>query len=456
MTDQDQLRQKLLLPSRRQIISGMASLGAAATLSPRGVLAQKRVPITEGDFAPLPIAIPNFVAGTPADGEVGIGVTQVITNNLKRSGLFAPIDQAAYIERNINVDMAPNFQNWKTINAQALVTGRMTRQGDGRLKAEFRLWDVPQAQQLAGQQYFTSPESWRRIAHIISDQIYERLTGEKGYFDSRVVFVDETGSKERRVKKLALMDQDGANVRYLTRGNDLVLTPRFSPSSQEITYMEFGQGDPRVYLFNIETGQREIVGNFPGMSFAPRFSPDGQRVIMSLQQGSNANLFVMDLRSKSTTRLTDTPAIDTSPSYSPDGTRICFESDRGGKPQIYVMPATGGPAQRISFGDGTYSTPVWSPRGDYIAFTKQGGGEFSIGIIKPDGSGERILTAGYHNEGPTFAPNGRVVMFFRDPGGGGGPSLFTVDVSGRNELRVPTPGFASDPAWSPLLSSTSG
>ncbi len=438
--------------NRRQVLSGLASSGLILGSASRA-LAQTRVPVTGGEFTPLPIAIPNFVAGTPADAEVGVGVSQVITNNLKRSGLFAPIDPAAFIERISNIDTAPQFANWKTINAQALVTGRMTRQGDGRLKAEFRLWDVNTGQQLAGQQYFTSPEYWRRIAHIISDQIYERLTGEKGYFDSRVVFVDETGSKERRVKRLALMDQDGANVRYLTRGADLVLTPRFSPSTQEITYMEFGQGDPRVYLFNIETGQREMVGNFPGMSFSPRFSPDGQRVIMSLQQGGNSNLFVMDLRSKSTTRLTDTPAIDTSPSYSPDGARICFESDRGGKPQIYVMPATGGAAQRISFNEGSYSTPVWSPRGDYIAFTKQGGGQFAIGIMKTDGSGERILTSGFHNEGPTFAPNGRVVMFFRDaPGGTGGPSLFTVDISGRNELRVPTPGFASDPAWSPLLS----
>jgi TolB protein len=454
MTDKDQSPEMPFRLSRRQIISGMASLGVLTAGPVRDAFGQapKRLIIPEGDFAPLPIAIPNFVAGTPSDGEVGVGVTQVITNNLKRSGLFAPIDQAAYIEKVVNIDAAPQFANWKTISAQALVTGRMTRQPDGRLKAEFRLWDVATGQQLTGQQYFTSPEYWRRIAHIISDQIYERLTGEKGYFDSRVVFVDETGAKERRVKKLALMDQDGANVRYLTRGTDLVLTPRFSPSTQEITYMEFGQGDPRVYLYNIETGQREIVGNFPGMSFSPRFSPDGQRIIMSLQQGGNSNLFVMDLRSKSTTRLTDTPAIDTSPSYAPDGTRLCFESDRGGKPQIYVMPATGGPAQRISFGDGTYSTPVWSPRGDYIAFTKQGGGQFSIGIIKPDGSGERILTSGFHNEGPTFAPNGRVLMFFRDPGGNGGPSLFTVDISGRNEQRVPTPGFASDPAWSPLLS----
>ena len=452
MIDKTRLPEALFRPSRRQILSGMASAGVMLSGLTGPASAQKRITITEGEFAPVPIAIPNFSAGTPGDTEVGVGVTQVITNNLKRSGLFAPIDQAAYLEKQINIDAAPNFNNWKSINAQALVTGRMTRQGNGRVKAEFRLWDVNTGQQLAGQQYDTSAEYWRRIAHIISDQIYERLTGEKGYFDTRVVFVDESGSADRRVKRLALMDQDGANVRYLTRGSDLVLTPRFSPSTQEITYMEFGQGDPRVYLLNIETGQREIVGNFPGMSFSPRFSPDGQRIIMSLQQGGNSNLFVMDLRSKSTTRLTDTPAIDTSPSYSPDGARICFESDRGGKPQIYIMPAGGGGAQRISFGEGSYSTPVWSPRGDYIAFTKQGGGQFSIGIMKPDGSGERILTSGFHNEGPTFAPNGRVVMFFRDPGGGGGPSLFTVDISGRNELKVPTPGYASDPAWSPLLS----
>ena len=261
----------------------------------------------------------------------------IITANLQRTGLFAPIDPQAFIEKITNIDAVPRFADWRVINAQALVTGRITRQPDGRLQAEFRLWDVFAGQQLAGQQYFTTPDNWRRIAHIISDAIYERLTGEKGYFDSRIVFVDETGPKDRRVKRLAIMDQDGANVRYLTRGDDLVLTPRFTPSTQEITYMSYGQGDPRVYLLNIETGQREIVGNFPGMTFAPRFSPDGQRVIMSLQQGSNSNLFVMDLRSKQTTRLTDTPAIDTAPCYSPDGARICFESDRGGTQQIYVM-----------------------------------------------------------------------------------------------------------------------
>jgi TolB protein len=437
--------------TRRRALA-LGALAGGLTLSPRFAAAVVQLDVSQGNFQPMPIGLPDFIGGTAGDGETARGATQIITANLRRCGLFAPIDPAAYIEKIASVDAVPRFPDWRAINAQALVTGRMTRQNDGRLKAEFRLWDVVAGQQLAGQQYFTTPDNWRRIAHIISDAIYERLTGEKGYFDSRVVFVDETGPAERRIKRLAIMDQDGANVRYLTRGDDLVLTPRFSPSTQEITYMAYGQGDPRVYLLNIETNQREIVGNFPGMSFSPRFSPDGQRVIMSLQEGGNSNIFVMDLRSKAMTRLTDTPAIDTAPSYSPNATQICFESDRGGKPQIYIMGASGGAAHRISFGDGSYSTPVWSPRGDYIAFTRQSGGKFAIGVMKPDGSGERVLTEGFHNEGPTFAPNGRVIMFFRDPGGNAGPSLLTVDISGRNEQRVPTPSFASDPAWSPLLS----
>jgi TolB protein len=441
---------KFSVSRRRALLAGAGA--GASLLCLRSAAAEVRLDITQGNAQPMPIAIADFLGGSAGDNEVAQGASQIITTNLRRSGLFAPIDPAAFLEKIASVDAVPHFPDWRTINAQALVTGRITRQPDGRLKAEFRLWDVLAGQQLAGQQYFTTPDNWRRIAHIISDAIYERLTGEKGYFDSRVVFVDETGPAERRIKRLAIMDQDGANVRYLTRGDELVLTPRFSPSTQEITYMAYGQGDPRVYLLNIETGQREIVGNFPGMSFAPRFSPDGQRVIMSLQEGSNSNIFVMDLRSKAMTRLTDTPAIDTGPSYAPDGARICFESDRGGRPQIYVMAATGGSAQRISFGDGSYSTPVWSPRGDYIAFTRQAGGKFAIGVMKPDGTGERVLTEGFHNEGPTFAPNGRVIMFFRDPGGNAGPSLFTIDTGGRNELREPTPSFASDPAWSPLLS----
>ena len=433
------------LSRRRALQLGM---GIAAGLASGPAAAAVRLDITSGNIQPIPIALPDFTAS--GEAQTAHDVTDIIANNLRRSGLFAPIDPAAFIERNPNFD-APRFPDWRQINAQALVTGRLTPDA-GRIRAEFRLWDVFAGQQLASKSLSTAPENWRRIAHIISDLIYSQMTGDSGYFDSRIVFVDESGPKERRVKRLAIMDQDGAQVRYLTRGDDLVLTPRFSPSTQQITYMSYGQGEPRVLLLNVETGQRDIVGKFPGMTFAPRFSPEGQRVIMSLQQGGNANLYVMDLRSGNTTRLTDTAAIDTAPSYSPDGTRICFESDRGGQPQIYVMGANGGAAQRISFSQdgGTYSTPVWSPRGDYIAFTKQYGGKFAIGVMQPDGKGERILTEGFHNEGPTWSPNGRVIMFFRDQSGG--PSLFTVDATGRNEQKTPTPSFASDPAWSPLLS----
>jgi len=445
--------------TRRRLLAvgGGVTVAALTGLPLRSALAAPpRIRVTEPGIQPMPIALPDFLAGSDSDRNIAVNVTQIISGNLKRSGLFAPIDPAAFIQKITNADAVPQYSDWKAINAQALVTGRVTRQQDGRLNTQFRLWDIVNGQQIAGQSYLTTQENWRRIAHIISDAIYEAETGEKGYFDSHIVFVDETGPRERRIKRLALMDQDGGEVRYLTRGEDLVLTPRFSPRAQVITYMSYGQGDPRVYLFDLEGGgtggQREIVGNFPGMTFAPRFLPDGQRVVMSLQQGGNANLFVMDLSSKRTTRLTETPAIDTAASYAPDGSRLCFESDRGGQPQIYVMGAGGGAAQRISFGEGSYSTPVWSPRGDLIAFTKRTQGGFAIGVMSPDGQGERILTEGYHNEGPTFCPNGRVLMFFRDPGGNSGAQLFTINVSGRNEQRIPTPSYASDPAWSPLLS----
>ena len=407
--------------------------------------------ITQGNIQPLPIAIPDFASDGSVDAKAAREISDVVSNDLKSSGLFIPIDQAAFIERGLDVGRAPRFEDWRPINAQALVIGKISN-NDGRLRAEFRLWDVLSGKQLAGEQFFTRPKDARRIGHIIADVIYERITGEKGYFDTRVVFVDESGPKNKRVKRLAIMDQDGYNVRLLTKGQDLVLTPRFSPSTQEITYMSFEGDNPKVYLLNIETGQKEIVGSFPGMTFAPRFSPDGQSIVMSLEQGGNANIFSMDLRSRRTTQLTNSPAIDTSPCYSPDGRQIVFESDRDGSQQIYVMNANGSGQRRISPGRGTYSTPVWSPRGDLIAFTKQAGGQFLIGVMRPDGSGERILTEGFHNEGPTWAPNGRVLMFFREsPGAKGGPRLFTIDLTGYNERLVATPSFGSDPAWSPLI-----
>ncbi|HEV7255393.1 MAG TPA: Tol-Pal system beta propeller repeat protein TolB [Mesorhizobium sp.] len=406
------------------------------------------IDVNKGVVEPLPIAITNFVS---ADG-LGAEISSIVEADLRRSGLFAPIEKAAFIQKIDNPDSAPRFEDWTVINAQALVTGRVSQEADGRLRAEFRLWDTFAGQQLAGEQFFANKANSRRVAHIIADAIYERLTGEKGYFDTRVVFIDESGPKSDRRKRLAIMDQDGANRRYLSDGRSIALTPRFSPNRQEITYMSYESGQPRVYLLQIETGQRELVGNFPGMTFAPRFSPDGQKVIMSLlRDDGNSNIFAMDLRSRTTTRLTNSNAIDTSPSYSPDGSQVVFTSDRGGQPQIYIMNADGSGQNRISFGGGQYSTPVWSPRGDLVAFTKQAGGEFQIGVMRTDGSGERILSTGYLQEGPTWAPNGRVLMFFREAAGSGGPKLHSIDLTGRNEQQIPTENFASDPAWSPLL-----
>ena len=407
--------------------------------------------ITQGNIQPMPIAIPDFASDGSIDAKSAQEISDVVSNDLKSSGLFLPIDPAAFIEKGLDVARAPRFEDWRPINAQALVVGRIGN-SDGKLRAEFQLWDVLSGKQLAGEQFFTRVREARRVGHIIADVIYERITGEKGYFDTRVVFVDESGPKDKRVKRLAIMDQDGYNVRLLTTGKDLVLTPRFSPSTQEITYMSFAGDDPKVYLLNIETGQKEIVGTFPGMTFAPRFSPDGQRIVMSLEQGGAANIYAMDLRSRSTVQLTNSQAINTSPCYAPDGRQIVFQSDRDGSQQIYVMNANGSNQRRISSGGGSYSTPVWSPRGDLIAFTKQAGGQFLIGVMKPDGSGERVLTEGFHNEGPTWAPNGRVLMFFREsPGASGGPRLFSIDLTGYNERLVATPSFGSDPAWSPLI-----
>ncbi len=424
-------------------------LGALSASTPARAVVELN--ITQGTIQPLPIAIADFAGDGSVAPETAREISDVVANDLRASGLFIPIDQAAFIEKGVGTDSVPRFDDWRVVNAQALVVGRIGS-ADGKLRAEFRLWDVFAGKQLAGEQFFARPKDARRIGHIIADAIYERITGEKGYFDTRIVFVDESGPKDKRMKRLAIMDQDGFNVRLLTTGQNLVLTPRFSPSTQEITFMSFEGETPKVYLLNIETGQKEIVGTFPGMTFAPRFSPDGQRIVMSLERQGDANLFAMDLRSHRTLQLTNSNAIDTAPCYSPDGRQIVFETDRDGSRQIYVMDAGGTNPRRISRGQGSYSTPVWSPRGDLIAFTKMVGGQFLIGVMKPDGSGERVLTEGFHNEGPTWAPNGRVLMFFREsPGATGGPKLYTIDLTGYNERQVATPAFGSDPAWSPLI-----
>jgi TolB protein len=424
-----------------------AAFAAAAFLPPGQAKAEVRLEARHGQVRAIPIAIAEFSGNGPA-GEI----TQIISADLERSGLFKPIDPAAFLERGASVDATPSFQNWTVINAQVLAVGRVTDTGDGRLKGEYRLWDVFSARQISGEQFFIPANASRRLAHIIADAVYERLTGEKGYFDSRIVFVDETGPKDRRLKRLAIMDQDGANLRLLTQGRELVLTPRFHPLSQEITYTAYREGEPRVVLRNILSGEEQVLGDFPNMSFAPRYSPQGDRVVMSLQEGGNSNIFEMDVRSRKLARLTQSAAIDTAPCYSPDGRGIVFESDREGSQQLYVMSAAGAGLRRITYGEGSYSTPVWSPRGDLIAFTKRVHGGFAIGVIRPDGSGERVLTEGYHNEGPSWSPNGRVILFFRDSQGeNGGPKLYSIDLTGYNERQLATPSFASDPSWSPLL-----
>src|ERR1700751_2117265 len=433
----------------------IAVLAVLLYASPQ-VHAELRIDITRGKVEPVPIAIPAFPGGAANETQAGRDVAGVVSADLERSGLFRPIDPRSFIQNVSLEDAQPQFPDWRQINAQTLVTGAVKTQGDGRLRVEFRLWDVFAEQQLTGYGYTTTQQNWRRIAHIIADEIYKRITGEEGYFDTRIVYVSESGPADKRVKRLAIMDQDGANNRFLTDGRALVLTPRFSPPAQGITYLSYGSGAPRVYLFNIDTGQQEVVGDFPGMTFAPRFSPDGNRVVMSRAENGVSNLYSLDLRTRQPTRLTSSQAIDTSPCFAPDGSKIVFNSDRGGSQQLYVMNSDGSDVKRISFGSGKYGTPVWSPRGDLIAFTKIDGGSFFIGVMRPDGSGERLLTRDYLVEGPTWAPNGRVLMYFRQSpsdsrGHGGSPRLFSIDLTGSNQREVLTPQDASDPAWSPLL-----
>jgi TolB protein len=436
---------------------GAICLGLAAflPLSDRAHAQSQPLKLTldRGVVEPLPISILDFFGEGGTSDPLGPQIAQVIERDLASTNVFRNVPDAAIAPLVPTFSAPPRFGDVRTLsNAAALVTGEVGSTPDGRFALRFRLWDVVAQQQIAGFQYTGDREAWRRMAHRASDAIYERLTGEPGYFETRIVFVDERGPKNQRVKRLAVMDYDGQNLEYLTGGSSLVLTPRFSPRSQEITYISYRDGLPRVYLLDIESRRQEILGRFPGMTFAPRFAPDGASVLMSLARGGNTDIYEMDLRTRQVTRLTSNSAIDTAPSYSPDGRRIVFESDRGGSQQLYVMPASGGSAKRISFGSGRYATPVWSPRGDLIAFTRISGGRFGIGVMDPDGGGERILTDSFLDESPTWAPNGRRLMFFRETQGAQGQSqLYSIDIRGGKETRVTTPGPASDPAWGPVM-----
>ena len=462
----------IFLPSpgfrrREMLVSAASALLVAAT--PEAVRAQAlpgssaasaAIDVAGARVEPIPIAIPDLGGSDGASAQLGRDIAGVISADLARSGLFRPIDPAAFIQAGPSRGDAPNFNNWKPTGAKALVTGRTEAQGGGQVRVEFRLWDILPGVQIQGTAYTTSQANWRRIAHIMADVIYERLLGEKGYFDTRVVYIGATGPRDRRTKRLAIMDQDSENNRFLTDGSWLVLTPRFHPTQDKIAFMSYANNRPRVYLFDLGSGRQTVLGDFSGMTFAPRFAPDGGSVVMAVANGGGSDIVRTGLGGGGGRKLTDSGSIDVSPCFSPDGSQIAFASDRGGDQQIYVMGADGGGSKRISFGSGKYATPVWSPRGDLIAFTRYGGDEsdFTIGVMRPDGSGERILSSGWLVEGPTFAPNGRVLMFWRETRGQGNRGagftsrLVSVDITGFNERVVPTPTDASDPAWSPLIS----
>ncbi len=431
--------------TRRHLIKlGLAGGALMAAGSPAQALVN--IVVSGGDFTPLPIAIPDFASSDPTFGKE---IADIVRANLTRSGLFAPLDPASLPVKVGDVNATPAFANWRAVNVDALVMGQVER--GGQIQSSVRVWDTAAGAQVVGNTYNADPQSSRRIAHIVSDAIYASLAGESGYFDSQVAFISESGPKANRKKQLALMDQDGANVQVLSSGASLTLTPRLSRDYSMIAYASYEDGNPQVFVAALGGKSRRLVQNAP-MSFAPHFSPDGSSVAFSVSNGGVTNIYTSAVNGGKPVQLTSGAAIDTSPSYSPDGSKIVFESDRGGKPQLYIMSAGGGGAQRISYGDGTYSTPVWSPKGDLIAYTRQAGGNFQIGTMKPDGSGERILVDSFHAEGPTFCPNGRVIMFFRDPGGDSGPGLWTVDIWGRNEQQIKTDTFASDPNWGALRS----
>jgi TolB protein len=423
------------------------------------------VDITRGNLSPLPVAVSPLSTDSKSRDifekilkkkDIGFEISKIVENNLRQSGLFNPLNKDAFLQKPNIAHLKPRFEDWALIKAQALITGKVIAV-DGKLRVEFRLWDILAGKEMMALTFTTVPTNWRRVGHIITDKVYKRLTGEKGYFDTRIIYVAEEGPKIKRIKKLAIMDQDGFNNKYLTLGNELVLTPRFSPTNQMVTYLSYFRNLPRVYLLDIETGIQEVVGDFPGMTFAPRFSPDGKKIIMSFAKDGNSDIYTMDLENRIVEKITNHPSIDTSPSYSPDGKFICFNSDRSGYQQIYVMKSDGSKVKRISFGRGLYGTPVWSPRGDLIAFTKLHKGKFYIGVMRADGTGERLLTENFYQEAPSWSPNGRVLIFYRETktnskGEGFSAKLWSIDLTGYNERLVETKTDASDPSWSSLLS----
>ena len=447
------VKQSVLQSLKLIFFIGILLINLSFAFAQKTVAPQLDMTVNRGVIKPISLAVPSFIKESGANSIISRELAKVISNNLNGTGLFKSIPQTAYVSAPLSFNTPVQFSDWSIINADVLVVGSVGLKPDGRLEVKFRLWDVSQQKEIGkGKQYFTNSESWRRISHKISDTIYTRVTGEGAYFDSRVVFVSETGPKDNRTKRLAIMDQDGANFRLLKHPPSLVIAPRFSPTTNKIIFTGYETGKPRVYLMDLSSGEITSLPELQGMSFAPRFSADGSEIVLSMTENGNTDIFISNLASGTKRRLTTNIAIDTAPSFSPDGNRIVFESDRGGGQQLYIIPSKGGEAKRISFGEGRYATPVWSPRGDLIAFTKIKEGKFHIGVMRVDGTKERLLTTSFLDEGPAWAPNGRVLMFFREtPGKAGAPSIYSIDISGRNLRKIKTSSFASDPNWSQIL-----
>jgi TolB protein len=428
---------------------------SAAAQQPReqdvAVEEDEPIRVGEGVISAIPIAVPFMATPRPADTAAGnteaLGrqVAEIVSADLRNSGLFTPIGPGGLRAVGYAQVTAPDFPYFATVGAQNLVQGFVQANPDGNLTVGCYLYDIAGQNELARQGYVVRPADWRRAAHRCADAIYSRLTGEGAYFDTRIVYVSETGPARHRIKRLAIMDYDGANHRFLTNGQFTVLTPRFAPNQQTITFMTYQDERPRVMVYDIDSGRTRPLVAQPYMTFAPRYSPDSRYIIFSMAVNGNTDIYRVPVSGGRPERLTNGPGIDTGGSYSPDGSRIVFESDRSGSQQLYVMGSDGSNPHRISFGGGGHATPVWSPRGDLIAFTRTG--SFQIGVMSSDGSGERILTSGGYAEGPTWAPNGRAVMFTRGASAG---QLWYVDVASGATRRVPTPLGGSDPAWSPL------
>ncbi len=413
------------------------------------------VSFSQGKLKPSPIALLKF----QGDQDIATDFYEVMENDLKRCGFFEIVPPETFIEASLPLDHQPQFEDWKLIKTRLLLNGKITLEGNDTLMIQFQLWDIYSQKQMVRGTIKAKKRYWRRLAHIIGDTVYKRITGTEGYFDSRMVYIAENGPQRKRSRRLALMDQDGANHKYLSDEGTSIISPRFSPSEQKIAYMQYEPKSKlgKIYILDLETGRREPIHQLPGITYAPRFSPDGSKLAFSRAENGRSRLYLLDFKTKKLTHLTNDSSIDTSPSFSPDGKKIVFNSDRGQKKQLYVMDLSTLKPQRISFGGDVYATPNWSPDGKWIAFTKIQRGQFYIGVMQPDGTRERLIATGFMVESPSWAPNNRTLCFYKqepwDKAGilGGKAKIYSIDISGANQQEVPTPMDATDPSWSPPL-----